>query len=627
MYSGDQVVVVIDEAEVCAARMAPSAAGSGAVRRPLSVITDGVGDPVPVGTPGAPRPAVDGLLSRVGDPVPVRVGTRTWPAETLVALVIADAAAAVADESAGPLVLVLPDEWRAHRRELLRGAVTQLTEQPVTVLSAALGLVDFDVADDPAGPVLVLEAGNESIRAHLFTHGDGGRQGSRTSRADWGGNDIDDALVDFVGDRSPSGRGTGAQDADAVRAACASARADLARRTATEVELPGRDPVRLVRADLELLVGGTVADVVGQVVADALDPHGEDRPSRVLVTGPLATLPMVVEAVSAAVGTSVEHVTDEQALQRYSSAAVLALESTAVADGVDTDEHEDDTRALPLAPLRPVRRQGRHHRTAILVAASLAVAAPVAAMTMTDAGEATLLSMVDGIVPQESSDDTASDDVLGRLTDAARLPALPWGNEDEADGPVTPIGTGGGPTGEAGTQGPATTSTRGAGKDEDSTNEKKDGKDKGSDKDDKKEKKDGKDKGKAKTKGKSSDKGSPNSSSSSNGRTPNKNSTSSAGGPSTPDDTTSSAPDTPDPTTSTPDPTTPTPDPTTTTPTPDPTTTTPDPTTTTSAPDPTTTAAEPGPSTTSTASTTSGTTTVAAPVTSETTIAAELGTP
>ncbi|WP_338751077.1 hypothetical protein [Janibacter alittae] len=412
------------------------------LRRPLAVV-DESGTPVTVSAPGGHGPLVDGLLARVGDPVPIRVGSRSWPAEALVAAVIADAAAAVADTPAEHLVLVVPDEWRAHRRAALRDALVELTDQSVTMVDAGLGLIDPGTREELTGSVLVLTAGDESFRADVFTHGEDGWQVDRTSCSDWGGNDIDDALAEFIDHRSPSTPAPAQEtlDAVAVRAACTSARADLARRTATEVELPGRDPVRLVRADLELLAGGTVTDVVDQLVDDVIDPVGA-RPSTVLVTGSLTSLPMVVEAVSGALGMSVAHVTDSEALRRYAEAGAAVMESGLAAEPVDADPvaaDEDDaqeTQLLPIAPLPSVGHRGHRRRTAVLVAASLALAAPVAAvaMSMTDAGEATLLSLVDGVVPQDSSSsDSTSDDVLDSLADAAILPALPWGDSDEAD--------------------------------------------------------------------------------------------------------------------------------------------------------------------------------------------------
>ncbi|NYF97319.1 hypothetical protein [Janibacter cremeus] len=630
--------MTIGTAEVCAIHMTRSSAGaaqpaSELVRKPLAVV-DELGTPTPAGASGAQSPAVDGLLARVGDPVPVRVGSRSWPAETLVAVVIADAAAAVADEPAEHLVLVVPDEWRAHRRAALRDAVVGLTEQSVTMVDAGLGIVDQRAGEHVDGPVLVLAAGDESFRAHTFIHGDDGWRVTRTSCSDWGGNDIDDALLDFVGDRSPSVPAKGAHDAFAVRAACTNARADLAQRTATEVDLPGRDPVRLVRADLELLAGGAVTDIVDQLVADVIDPNGV-RPAKVLVTGSLASLPMVVEAVSGALGMSVTHVTDGQALQRYADAGAAAMESSTVAEPADTDGHDvQDTQLLPIAPLPPARHQGHRRRTAVLVAAALAVAAPVAAvaMTMTDAGEATLLSLVDGVVPQDSSSpDRANSDVLGSLADAAMLPALPWGDSNDADddegnsaatGDTGESAEPGGGTADDGTKSPSPTSTHGdpAEKKKDKDSKDREESKKGKKKSDETGKKD---KGKASesktARGNGSDKASPSKSSSSKSssskaKTPNTPSKSSGHTPSSPNtpSSTSGTPANPttSPSTSTPAPTkTPDPEPST-TPDPDP---TPDPEPSTSTP----TSSEPSvtssPSTTATAPATSEQTTSPAP--------------
>lgn len=481
VLSGDCVVVIVDAAGVSAARLALSPGGEflldeGIVRRPMAVVADGDGAPVPAGGPGAEGPAVDGLLARVGDPVPVRVGGTSWAAERLVARVVADAADAVT----GPVdhvVLAVPDEWRDHRRAALRDAVTALTEVPVTTIGAATALLDGGAGGAAAGPVLVLEAGAEGFGAHVCARHDDGWQVRRTSRTDWGGDDVDDALLDFVRERSPSTWTKGGPDAFGVRAACATAREDLARQTATEVDLPDSEPIRLVRADLELVVGAGVCDVVDQLVTDVIGPAEDAHPSLVLVTGPLASLPMVVEALSRATGRSVEHVGQEQALVRYATAGAAAAQSAAAAEEPEIGDEQDT--AVPVAPVRPLRRRGRGRRTAILVAASLAAASSVAAVTMTDAGEDALVALIDGTVPRG----TSSEGAIGDLADAAALPAVPWGGDSGDGGAAAGAGTatggeGVGPDAAGGPGDPSPTSTRGGGDgDADDGKEGKDSKD------------------------------------------------------------------------------------------------------------------------------------------------------
>lgn len=479
MFSGDVVVVVVCAGRVRAAHMTRSAAGwsqrGSAVLRPLSVVTDGLGDPVSTGTAATIGLPVDGLLSRVGDPVPVRVGTRSWPAEQLVAHVIADAVATLAAPPPEHLVLVVPDEWRTHRTDVLRRAVTEATGRSVTTVATALGLVGPGTQDERVDSAMVLETEDECFRAAVLDREDGGWQVRRTSRSDWGGTDIDDALLDFVGDRTPSGLTGltgltgGVHDATSVRAVCAQARQDLTRLTATEVDVPGTGPVRVVRADLELLAGRTVADVVNRLVTDVVEAD-RDVPARVLVTGSLGSLPMVVEALSAAVGAAVEHVTEEHALERYAAAGAADIASTSTGDAPSPSAPDEDTDVLGEPAYQPTRHQrirGHRRRAAVLVAASLTVTAPVAAMTLTETGESTLLSIVDGIVPQASSaGDPGSGDVLGSLTDAVTLPPTPWSTADdsgdataETDGSGDDATSGG--AADADTPDPTPTSTRG----------------------------------------------------------------------------------------------------------------------------------------------------------------------
>lgn len=393
---------------------------SGVARGPMSVAVDAAGAPVASGRSSAQGPPVDGLLDRVGDPVPVRVGTGAWPAEHLVADVVADTAAAVADE-ASQLVLVVPDEWRDHRRTALRGAVATITGLPVVTIGGASGLLGAGA--QASGPVLVVAADAE-LRAHVCTHGDDGWQVQRIGRSDWGAHDVDDAVLDFVRARSSS---TQWEDSVAVRAACTSARAELARRTATEVELPGGESVRVVRADLELVAGEMTGDAVDQLLTDVAGTDGDDRATRVLLTGALAALPMLVEVVSAATGAAVEHVTDVDAFERY--AATAAAASAAAADPhEDVDASDDEQTVVMTTPaVRALPHTSRRRRSVIAVAASLVAAASVASMTVTDAGEAALLALVDGTVPRSAGSDSA----MGSLADAATMPPLPWSGDSD----------------------------------------------------------------------------------------------------------------------------------------------------------------------------------------------------
>ncbi|WEV78366.1 hypothetical protein O9K63_00815 [Janibacter cremeus] len=407
------------------------------VRSPISVAVDAAGEPVPVGGSNAQGAGIDGLLDRVGDPVPVRVGTSSWPAEHLLACVVAgvvtDSAAAVAEEEArevSQLVLVVPDEWRDHRRSALEGAVATLTGLPVVTVGAATGLLG--ATPGSAGPVLVVGA-DARLRAHVCIRSDEEWQVQRFGQGDWGAHDVDDALLDFVRDRSSSAQWE--EDAVAVRAACRSARTDLARRTATEVELPSGESVRVVRADLELVAGERTGDAVGQLLTDVADADGDDRPTRVLVTGALAALPMLVEVVSSATGEAVEHVTEEDAFERYAATGAAARSATTddAHEDVDTRNAADTAVLAPASAPTPLRRTSRRRRSVIAVAAALVAATSVAAMTVTDAGEAALLALVEGTVPQSPGSDRSTGDLAG----AATLPALPWsGGSDEAENVV-----------------------------------------------------------------------------------------------------------------------------------------------------------------------------------------------
>ena len=405
-------------------------------------VRDEDGTPVPADTSAEDAPWVDGLLARVGDPVPVRVGAASWPAELLVARVLAAALAGVTDAPVEHVVIAVPDEWRDHRRAALRQCIAHDIGRLPALVGAATGLASVDDDTGDEGPVLVITAGAESFRADVCTRSAQDWQVDRSGLVEWGGADIDDALLEFVSERSPAGA-SGDPVVSATRSACVTAREELVRATATEVNLLGQ-PVRLVRADLEHLVGATVVDVVDQLVTDVLGRRDGSEPgerpgsdlSRVLLTGPLASVPMVVEAVSARVGAPVVHVTDMQAHRRYASTGVRVegpdedgLVDTRVDPATSAESELADGSAVHHLVRSHSRRATRGRRSAAAVAAALAAAASVAAVTMTDAGESALLSLVENTVPQGVADDARG----GSLAGAVARPPLPW-DEDGGDG-------------------------------------------------------------------------------------------------------------------------------------------------------------------------------------------------
>lgn len=422
--SQDVVAVVVGPADTAAMGFNVSGgtvpqARSEVARRPTAVVANESGRPVVASGSGSDVTRVDGLLARVGDPVPVRVGGCSWPAEDLVARVVADVVDAVAPTSPDHVVVAVPDEWRAYRRTALHVAVHTTTGSVVTTVGAATGLLGTDGVTSVDGTALVLDAGAEHIRASACQRVDDGWVVRRSGEAEWGATDIDDALLDFVRERSSAAEDLWADRAGDARAACSAAREDLIRTTATEVELPGSEPVRIVRADLETLIGGAVADLVDRLLEDVADPDAGATYSQVIATGALASMPVVVEAVSRATGQAVEHVTCVEVCRRYAVAGLAAVAAAPVATaGEDGQETENTVTTMALH----TGRGPRSRRPAGLAAAALAAAAAVAAVSLTDAGEAAVRAVIEQVVPSGGTPGVE----LNEQGDVMALPAPPW---------------------------------------------------------------------------------------------------------------------------------------------------------------------------------------------------------
>lgn len=327
------------------------------------------GEPARRRAPAEPDRVARGFLDRVGDPTPLSLGGYAYAAEDLCARLVRVLVDEVSTRHGGPpsrIGVTCPVGWGRHKRDLLaaalrrRGLTVSLVTAPQAVALAHRAVV-------PAGgPLAVVDLGGNGTTATVLAAAAPGvlpDAVGRTLGCRTGGADVDDAVFAFVRSSSPATAAAfDALDLDdprtvaaltALRDECRAAKQLLSRDTVAtvRVEMPGlRTAVRIHRSDLDELTRPLlepVADLVQDVVAAAPD-------AEVLLAGGAARMPVVVQAVSAALGRPVAVVADPVA----DAARGAAL---AVAPGAGTSW--PGVRMAPLtgvpAPREPVDPAGR----------------------------------------------------------------------------------------------------------------------------------------------------------------------------------------------------------------------------------------------------------------------------
>lgn len=327
------------------------------------------GEPARRRAPAEPDRVARGFLDRVGDPTPLSLGGYAYAAEDLCARLVRVLVDEVSTRHGGPpsrIGVTCPVGWGRHKRDLLaaalrrRGLTVSLVTAPQAVALAHRAVV-------PAGgPLAVVDLGGNGTTATVLAAAAPGvlpDAVGRTLSCRTGGADVDDAVFAFVRSSSPATAAAfDALDPDdprtvaaltALRDECRAAKQLLSRDTVAtvRVEMPGLlTAVRIHRSDLDELTRPLlepVADLVQDVVAAAPD-------AEVLLAGGAARMPVVVQAVSAALGRPVAVVADPVA----DAARGAAL---AVAPGAGTSW--PGVRMAPLtgvpAPREPVDPAGR----------------------------------------------------------------------------------------------------------------------------------------------------------------------------------------------------------------------------------------------------------------------------
>jgi hypothetical protein len=314
------------------------------------------------------------VIGRVGDPVPVigSDGTARLGAD-LVALTVAGLLAHVACGSApAHLAIAHPAAWGRYELSVLHSALTatEAGDVPISLVSAPLAAVaaaESAGAVHPGEAVLVADVGSGDTELSVLTDGAGrSRLLVATSRVeDLGGLALDRALAGHVLEQL-RGRFAGLDQADpanhaALRelvARCRLARADLARRPATvvDVRLPGgEERVRVIRTELESLIAGPISAAVSAIARMSGESDTKGIPiAAVLLTGESARTPLLTEQLSARIRARVLVSPDAEWTTATGAAGIAAARARRAQSGPPTLTRPHN--AVPEAPPHPAPR-------------------------------------------------------------------------------------------------------------------------------------------------------------------------------------------------------------------------------------------------------------------------------
>ncbi|WP_448626185.1 Hsp70 family protein [Geodermatophilus sp. URMC 64] len=331
--------------------------------------------------PGEDDAPAGQAMARIGDPVPLYVGGRAMPAAEAVADVVTALVDRIAEEQGrrpGRTVLTVPPSWGEHRRRLLEDALAgrdgEADGPAVVLVSGAVAVTRHTRATGalPAeATVAVYDLGASTLdTAVVRSSEDGGIEHVAPPPAPvpWGGRDVDDAVVAHVSAfLPPPVRRRGLPPLPAVaptalRGACVAAKEALCTETDVRVEVAeGTRPIRLVREDLDELVGEAVAASVETVRAGVtqagLEPAELDG---IVLAGGGARLPVVAEALSAALGRPVL-VTAEPELAAARGAAELAVDLITAPVPAEAGDDEPDPAGQHDRPVDELSRARVRH--------------------------------------------------------------------------------------------------------------------------------------------------------------------------------------------------------------------------------------------------------------------------
>ncbi|WP_460683427.1 Hsp70 family protein, partial [Modestobacter lapidis] len=421
---------------------------------------------------------VDHVLGRLGAPEAPSVAGRTVPAVGLLTAVIAHAHRVAARQEGGPAawaVLAVPPAWDDSRRGLLRDALRAAGLPASSIVTTAVAAVRHAIATgrlEAGSTAAVYDLGASTLDVSVVGTARDGRVehvGVPPQALDWGGRDVDDAIIGLVtrslesdGHQLPGDPATQA----AVRGACVAAKEALSTQEAVPVEVPladGPRTVRLVRTDLERLIAPALGDTV-DALRRAVTAAGlsVDEIDTVVLAGGSARVPVVAETLTAALGRPLA-VSPEPELAAALGAAALAV------DELDLGEpaaEQDAAQAgwVPVMPrdhsagrqggavatgpgshpgsIGPVSAAGRSRRltrtTAVVVAAFVGVglATTVLAAVLQPDGDSTLSQSSSGMAENRTAPrtgqpdpstapDRAADPAPEEVAPAAEVPVVP----------------------------------------------------------------------------------------------------------------------------------------------------------------------------------------------------------
>jgi molecular chaperone DnaK len=301
---------------------------------------------------------VQQALTRVGDPTPLYGGPEPRSAAQVLADVVVHVQrGAESADGAAPArtVLAVPPSWGEHRRAELAAALTAAVGEECTLASSAVAAARHHRAvsgSTGTGTVAVYDLGAGTVDiAVIRATADGTLEHAAAPPAPcpWGGRDVDDAVLQHVRAAVglpdvPTTPGERVR-ATALRNACVTAKERLSTEPAVrvDVDLPAsRESVRLVRADLDELIAGSIAEsvtVVRTAVTDAgLTPGDLDG---IVLAGGGVLVPLVASTLSAELDVPLL-VDARPALAVACGAAALAADLIAADDAAD-DLPDDDT--------------------------------------------------------------------------------------------------------------------------------------------------------------------------------------------------------------------------------------------------------------------------------------------
>jgi actin-like ATPase involved in cell morphogenesis len=280
-----------------------------------------VGEPAERHSLTDPNRVVREFKRRVGDPVPLLVGGAPYSAETLMSRLLRWVVESVSrSEGAKPerVAVTYPANWGPYKRELLDQALSMAELTGVVILTEPVAAASYYASTEKlevGGLIAAYDLGGGTFDSAILQRRDGGFEllGTPEGIERLGGIDFDEAIFehllqmagDPLGELDHSDPGVLAAVAH-LRQEAVAAKEGLSVETDVSVPilLPNRNTqVRLTRAEFEEMVRPRLADTVA-ALRRSLKSAGLEPPAlrAVLLVGGSSRIPLVAQAISAALG-------------------------------------------------------------------------------------------------------------------------------------------------------------------------------------------------------------------------------------------------------------------------------------------------------------------------------------